>query len=274
VKAVAAVGLLAAGLFASPRVRAAEPFVDRALTLPVLHVSADAGIGFGQYSELLYGPLPSSPPTSSGQKIGWGASYEAAIGLPFIGELGARIGDRFNAGGATAQADHYARLFDPIVNEPGEDPWTNPEFYLRGTLVDVQVVQVGLETRVIVPTATGSNFAVTPGIPVRVHVPGLARIDTGVYFPIAPFDQNAGFVIHVPAQLFFQVHDAFVGPLTGFRYEGSTDGPNPEITAGVGGGYTLWGILDVKAQVYTDLVNDPSWANHIGGGVGVGLRTP
>jgi hypothetical protein len=266
------VGCVAAGLLASSLARADVPFVDRPLTLPVLHVSADAGIGFGQYQVVTIDAAGNT--STSGQQIGFGASFEAAVGLPFIGELGARIGDRFNDLAAYAQADHYARLFDPIVNEPGEDQMTDPEIYLRGTLVDVQVVQIGLETRVVIPTAQGSNLAFTPGIPFRFHVPGLARIDTGVYFPVAPFDQDAGFAIQIPAQLFFQVGDAFFGPLTGFRYFGASDGPNPAITAGVGGGYTLLGIVDLKAQIYTDLVNDPSWANHIGGGLGVGLRVP
>jgi hypothetical protein len=248
------------------------PFVDRPLTLPVLHVSADAGVSFGQYPLVTFDM--NGNPTVTGHGVGAGASLEGAIGLPFVGELGARLGYRFDANAAAAQVDSYARLFDPIINEPGEDAWTDPEIYLRGTLVDVQVVQIGLETRVSIPTAQGSNLAVTPGIPFRFHVPGFARIDTGIYFPVAPFDQDPGFVIQIPAQLFFQVGDAFFGPLTGFRYAGNSDGPNPAITAGVGGGYTLAGFLDLKAQIYTDLVNDPGWANHIGGGLGVGLRVP
>jgi hypothetical protein len=265
-------GLVAGTLLASPVARADKPFVDRPLTLPVLHVSVDAGIGFGQYQAV--GIDAAGNATLGGPTVGGGASLEAAVGLPFVGELGARIGYRFDAGGAAAQADHYARLFDPIVNEPGEDAWTDPELYLRGTLVDVDVVQIGLETRVILPTAQGTNLAITPGIPFRFHVPAYVRVDTGVYFPVAPFDQDAGFVIQIPAQLFVQVGDAFFGPLTGFRYAGAGDGPNPAITAGVGGGYTLGGVLDLKAQIYTDLVNDPGWANHIGGGVGAGLRVP
>ncbi len=267
-----AVGCVFAAVLAPCQALADKPFVDRPLTLPVLHVSADAGVGFGQYQPVTIDGAGNEAVGS--WKVGAGSSLEAAVGLPFVGELGARVGYRFDANGEGAQADHFARLFDPIVNEPGLDPWTDPELYLRGTLVDVQAVQIGLETRVILPTAQGSNLAVTPGIPLRVHIPGLLRVDTGVYFPVAPFDQDAGFLIQVPAQLFFQVGDAFFGPLTGVRYAGSSDGPNPAITAGVGGGYTLWGLLDLKAQVYTDLLNDASWPNHIGGGVGVGLRIP
>lgn len=271
-RSATAAGCLAACWFVARAVRADAPFVDRPLTLPVLHVAADAGLSVGQNPQVTFDALGN--PSVSGYRWGAGGSLEAAVGLPLVGEIGARIGYRFDDEAIAGQVDRYARLFDPIVNEPGEDTWTNPEFYLRGTLVDIEVLQVGLETRLIFPTAQGSNVAFTPGIPVRVHIPGFVRIDTGAYFPVAPFDQDASFAIQIPAQLFFQAGAAFFGPLTGLRYEGSTDAPNPAITAGVGGGYTVLGFLDIKAQIYTDLVNDPSWANHIGGGVGVGLRVP
>jgi hypothetical protein len=246
---------------------AEKPFVDHPLTLAILHMSADAGIGFGQYEGI------DSAGHSTGNRVGWGANLEAAIGLPFLGEFGARFGYRFNDTGSFAQADHFARLFDPVVNEPGTDAFANPELYLRGTLFDLQVVQVGLETRVIIPAAQGSYFAVTPGVPVRIHVPKVARIDTGLYLPIS-FEPDTGYSIQVPAQLFFQVNDAFFGPLTGLRYTHHGGDPQPEIVAGVGGGYTLSEVLDLKVQVYTSQINDVNWSKHIGGGLGAGLRLP
>jgi hypothetical protein len=44
--------------------------------------------------------------------------------------------------------------------------------------------------------------------------------------------------------------------------------------AGIGGGYTLSQVMDLKVQVYTSQINDVTWSKHIGGGLGVGLRLP
>jgi hypothetical protein len=254
------------------------PFVDRPLTLPPLHVSADMGVGFGQWEDIEPDPNNLQGTVDRGNKVGFGSSLEAAVGLPFVGEFGARVGYRFDQIGANAQADHFGRLFDPVVNEPGNDAFTNPELFLRGTLFALPVVEVALETRAIIPAASGSDFALTPGAAVRVHIPTFARIDTGIYIPVAfTSDPNTGslapsFEVQIPAQLFFQLGDSFVGPLTGLLFIQNGGDPNPEIVAGVGGGHTFGGILDLKAQLYTSQVNDVTWAKHIGGGVGVGLR--
>jgi len=254
------------------------PFVDRPLTLSPLHVSADMGVGFGQWEDIEPDPNNLQGTVDRGNKVGFGSSLEAAVGLPFVGEFGARVGYRFDQIGANAQADHFGRLFDPVVNEPGNDAFTNPELFLRGTLFALPVVEVALETRAIIPAASGSDFALTPGAAVRVHIPTFARIDTGIYIPVAfTSDPNTGslapsFEVQIPAQLFFQLGDSFVGPLTGLLFIQNGGDPNPEIVAGVGGGHTFGGILDLKAQLYTSQVNDVTWAKHIGGGLGVGLR--
>jgi hypothetical protein len=264
--AATAVALLTTGPAAAD-----VPFVERPLTLPPLHMSADVGVGVAQWEDIE--PDPANPQgfVDRGNKVGFGTSLEAAVGLPYLGELGARVGYRFDAVGANAQADHFGRLFDPIVNEPGVDSFTNPEIVLRGTMFALPLVEVALETRAVIPTASNSDFALTPGAPVRIHIPTFARIDTGIYVPVA-FNQPAAFEVQVPAQLFFQVKDAFFGPLTGLLYVQNGGDPNPQILAGVGGGYTLGGVLDLKAQVYTSQVNDVTWAKHIGGGLGVGVR--
>lgn len=260
-----------------------QAFVDWPLTLPVMHFSADAGIGFGQHEAFTADPSnPTAPLRSQGTKLGWGSNLETTVGLPFLGELGARVGYRFGDNGAAADADRYGRLFDPVVSEPGNDTVTNPELHLRGTLVGLDVVEVGLETRVVLPTAKDAYFAATPGLPVRVHVPHLARLDTGVYFPVG-FSSTTFFAVQVPAQLYFQFGDAFVGPLSGMRYDrapsndpcnDSNDCNVAYFTAGVGGGYSLASFLDVKAQVYSDRINSTGWSKRIGGGLGVGLRLP
>jgi hypothetical protein len=272
-----AFGSLAAALQA--RVAAADDeFVDRPLTLPPLHMSADAGIGFGQ------GSAPSTFDAegnllATGVKLGWGSSFEAALGLPLLGELGVRLAYRFGDDGVAAGwglgADHFARLFDPVVDEPGVSRFANPEIRLRGTLLDLRLVELGLETRAIIPTDSTSDFELSPGVPVRVHIPGLARLDTGLWLPIE-FNAAASYSIDIPAQLFFQAHDAFFGPMSGVRFNhpgGGTDS-STDIPAGIGGGYTLLDVIDLKVQVRTERINDVAWSKYIGGGLGVGLRLP
>ncbi len=253
-----------------------KPFVDRSQTLPSLHLSADAGLGFGQYQAVTLDP---SGKTTSAVKVGWGSNFEAAVGLPFLGELGVRLGYRFGDGGPLAGgglgADHFARLFDPVVNEPGLDSMANPELHLRGNLVDLEVFELGLETRAVIPTAANSDFALTPGVPVRFHVPTLARIDTGLWFPIQT-NADTSYSIDIPAQLFFQVDDAFFGPLSGVRFNhpGGDRPSSTDVPVGIGGGYTLGGFADLKVQVRTERINDASWSKFIGGGIGVGIRIP
>ena len=210
---LAAFAWTAIGVSASRSAQGDEPFVDRPLTLPSLHLSADAGLGFGQYEA--FAPDPDNPQITrfAGRfKVGWGTYYAAAVGIPFLGEFGADVGIRFGRLGIAAQADHFGRLFDPVTNEPGFDVASNPEFYLRRTLVSVPSVELGLELRAIVPTAstcsppavgdsvaTACDFALTPGVPARFHwrVTGSlgARIDTALY---VPFVWGGAFAIQVP----------------------------------------------------------------------------
>jgi hypothetical protein len=274
-----------------------HPFVDVPLTLKVLHFSGDAGIGFGTYQDTVGGGggtgAASTPVGAGSTHVGWGSSFDAAIGLPFLGELGAHIAQRFGADGVAVGsgpetgrppfgADHFARLFDPVVQEPGLQDFANPEFHLRGTLVPLDVFELGLETRLTVPTGgTGSFLAFTPGIPMRIHVPGFMRIDTGLWLPVwfppsPPAPNSEVFILDIPAQAFFQVGDAFFGPLTGARIvDIGRSGSSVDIPLGVGGGYTFGGIFDVKAQFRTERVNSGSWASQaLGGGLGVGIRVP
>jgi hypothetical protein len=214
--------------------RAEGPFVDAPLTLPPLHFSADVGLGFGTFQNYATNPTNPSGPTvlQGGTQVGWGMNLEADVGLPYVGQLGLRIGYRFGPGigansgdpeatsvpaGALGNADHFGRLFDPIQSEPGISSIANPEVLLRGNLIDLRPFQLGLETRVIIPTGDGSVFALTPGVPMRIHLPGFMRIDTGLYLPVA-FFSTASYSLDVPVQVFFQVGSAFFGPMTGLRY--------------------------------------------------------
>jgi hypothetical protein len=263
----------------------AGPFVDAPLTLPPLKFSADAGIGFGTF--LPFSIDSNGNPVQGGSQVGWGTSLEAAVGLPFLGELGVRIGYRFGddgvSAGSGAGADHFARLFDPIISQPGASNFANPEIRLRGNLFDLQVVQMGLETRLIIPTDSTqidgqnvSTFAITPGVPFRIHMPGFLRVDTGLFLPLA-FHSSASYSLDIPAQAFFQLGDAFVGPVTGVRYNAPGGGVDStvDIPLGIAGGYTLGGRVDLKVQLRTERINDANWASqYLGGGFGVGLRLP
>ena len=264
----------------------AGPFVDAPLTLPPLHFSADVGVGFGTFQSLTIDPNNLTGVLGPTQ-VGWGTSIEAAVGLPYVGELGVRIGYRFGdsgiAAGSGAGADHFGRLFDPIISEPGQSNFANPEIHLRGTLFDLQVVQMALETRLIIPMDSTqidgqnvSSFALTPGVPFRVHMPGFLRVDTGLYLPVS-FDANTSYSLDIPAQAFFQLGDGFFGPVTGIRFNAPGGGveSTTDIPLGVAGGYTLGGRIDLKVQLRTERINDANWASqYLGGGFGVGLRMP
>ena len=280
--------VVAAAIGAEADARAAGPFVDAPLTLPPLHFSADVGVGFGTFQNFGYSnPNDLSSPlvVVGGTRVGWGTNVEAAVGLPYVGELGVRIGYRFGTDGVAADADHFGRLFDPIVSEPGASSFANPEIRLRGTLFSLETIELGLESRFIVPTdssTTGdgqriSFFTITPGVPVRIHVKGFLRIDTGAWLPLS-FNSSTSYSLDIPAQAFFQFGEAFFGPLTGIRYNAPGGGVDSsvDIPLGIGAGYTfLGGRLDLKVQVRTDRLNDANWASeHLGGGLGVGMRLP
>jgi hypothetical protein len=270
---VAAVIALAPGARADDDSSSKGKFTDAPLTLKPLHFAADAGIAFGTYQD-----------GAGNGHVGWGSNFEAAIGLPFLGEFGARLAQRFGNDGilvgsnaiGPSGADHFARLFDPVVSEPGTADFANPEFHLRGSMVDEDVFQLGLETRLTVPTSNNSYWAFTPGLPMRIHMPGFMRIDVGLWLPVVFTPNNYVYILDIPAQAFFQIGDAFVGPESGVRINNIGSSPTTvDVPVGVGGGYTFGGIFDVKAQLRTERINSSGWATQaFGGGIGVGLRVP
>jgi hypothetical protein len=261
---------------ASTDALAEGPFVDVPLTLPPLHFDGEAAVGFGTYQTpgVSNGGGAGASPTHT--NVGWGSNFDAAIGLPFIGELGARVGERFGADGVGAYANHYARLFDPIMNEPGTNDFDNVEMHLRGSIVSVEVFELGLETRIVIPTDSTSVVALTPGVPMRIHIPDFMRIDTGLWLSVPAESNGFYYVLDVPAQAYFQIGDAFVGPQTGIRFTNPAGGAGSytEIPLGIGGGFTFGGVLDVKAQLRTEHVNSSPSPLGFGGGLGVGIRVP
>lgn len=274
--------LAAAALFVSASASAADSWVERPLSLKTGTFNIEAGLGVGQYL---------SP---SGTKIGTASNLEAAVGLPFFGELRVRSGFRFahtpdpgakdrNFQTTFNNPDYYARLFDHETANYGFGDWANPEISLRGSIVGAEVAAVGLETRVVIPIDSTSGWSVSPGLPVRFRIPKIARIDTGIFAYLPASDDHANqYIVSVPAQLWFQIDNAFVGPMTGLRYNRFTStisdatgqSTRTDITAGVGGGYTFAERFDLKAQVYVARINDSDWSKTLGAGVGVGILLP
>jgi hypothetical protein len=256
-------------------------WVDRPLALDPLHASFGVGLGVGQYQTVAFDPVTLAP-APTGQKFGTGALFDAAVGLPFFGELGVRIGYRFGA--PLAQGDSFARLYDHEApyggntagNAFGGSSWSNPEFRLRGTLFDAHVVQMTLETRVIAPIVDSApDVSISPGAGVRIHVPNFMRIDTGVFAIYAP-DAITNVALSLPVQVWFQVDDAFFGPMTGFRHDfGANGAPDRnEIPGGLGGGYTFGKMLDVMGQVYAYNLDSTTWSQSLGAGIAVQVLVP
>jgi hypothetical protein len=273
------IGVLGSIVCFAASASAADPWVERPLTLGTGKANIEAGMGLGNFV---------SP---SGTKVGGGSNLEAAIGLPFFGELRVRSGFRFahtpdpNSKDANYQlaqnnTDYYARLFDHETANMGYGDWANPEISLHGSIVDAEVAAVGLETRVVIPIDSTSTWSVSPGLPLRFRIPKVARIDTGIFAPIS-VDNGTDYIISVPAQLWFQVDKAFFGPMSGFRYNHYSNfaavafgRTRTDVTAGLGGGYTFVERIDVKAQVYVARINDSDWSKTLGAGLGVGFTIP
>ncbi|WP_394828446.1 hypothetical protein [Pendulispora albinea] len=275
---------------------AADPWIARPLTLPPLHLSADVGLGFAQYRDGV------NSDGTYNHSLGSGSNLEAAVGLPILGEVGVRTGARFGDGGKASGADAFGRLFDKQTVGQGPDTFANPEVFLRGTLLDLEMVAIGLDTRFVLPLASDTSttvpgptpgttqklevndsyFSWVPGVPVRVRIPNLARIDTGIYIPFQ-FAEKTIYAVDIPAHLWFQSGDIFFGPLVGVRFSHNPlvvgDEDKGDIRLGFGGGYTVAGFVDLKAQLYANSINhEPdkggSWTNTIGFGLGAGINIP
>ena len=198
-----------------------------------------------------------------------GTSFEAAIGLPILVELGVRVGDRPSSDARAVNADAYARLFDHETSNAGADAIGNPEIRARFSAIDFGDVALAVEGRLVVPRATDTHWTLSPGIPVRIRLAHLARIDTGVFLPVR-FTPDDKYTLDVPLTLWLQARDFFFGPITGAR----ATRDRFDVAAGVGAGVTLFGALDVKAQAYSFRINDAEWKHSFGVGLGVGVTTP
>jgi hypothetical protein len=249
----------------APLAHAAGPYVDRAITLPRHDWAFDFGLGIGHI------PAPSS--------IGPGFNVEAAFGVTRRVQLGLRTGFRPNATARAAAADVYGRPFDTETYGTGTDVVANPEFYVRGGLIEGDVVELGLEGRVMSPFSRGLGLMF--GMPLVFHFGRVARLDTGVYVPVLFYDPTES-LVSFPLHLWLQLTDRFwLGPMSGVRVSATDNGPvlrpfgrsRTEVPLGFGLGYSATRAIDFKAMfLFQDVANGAAEVWGFGGGLQIRIE--
>ena|SRR5579859_3562192 len=250
-------------LAAAPKAHAAAPWVDRAITLPHGHWAFDFGLGVAH--------VPGS--------LGPGFNLEGALGVTRRLQLGLRTGFRFGPEARSAAADVYGRTFDTETYGTGVEVVANPEFYIRGGIVEGDVVELGLEGRVMSPFSQGLGLMF--GMPLVFHFGRSARLDTGVYVPVLFHDPTVA-LVSIPAHLWFQANNRlWLGPLSGVRV-GATSQPDifvpppfrrsrTEVPLGFGLGYEVTRAFDFRTWfLFQDVANGT--ADRWGFGVGLEVR--
>jgi hypothetical protein len=267
---ILAVGAVSMLLFSGRIAQAAVPWVDRTITLPRHDWAFDFGFGIAHV------PNPNNA-------FGPGFNIEGAGAVTRAVQLGLRTGLRFGVparSNGPAGADAYGRPFDTETYGQGNDVVANPEFYVRGALVQGDVFELGLEGRIYTPFSVG--LGVMFGMPLAFHLGRVARIDTGVYIPVFFYDPTRA-IISLPFHLWFQLTDKlWLGPLLGLRfYSNNPDGAcgapgfwpgcgnRASVPFGFGLGYQISRELDFKTQmIFQDVANggNPYW------GLGAGIQ--
>src|SRR4051794_25527435 len=239
-------------LTAAPLARAAGPWVDRSITLPRHDWAFDFGFGIAHQPRTL-GP---------------GFNLEGAFGVTHAVQLGLRTGFRFNQPARFGEADIYGRPFDTETYGTGVEVVANPEFYVRGALIQGDVVELGLEGRVMSPFSLGLGFMA--GMPLAFHFGRAARLDTGVYVPVLFYDPTVS-LVSFPFHLWLQLtHNFWLGPMAGVRVT-TTQVSHTEVPLGFGLGYSVMRSLDFKAQfLFQDVANGE--ADRWGFGAGLQVR--
>lgn len=282
-----AIAAAAALSFVAQAARATPRWVDRRLTLPgpvagtldlagsLAHADEDVG---------------NDGPCGYCSFTGTGVNVEGVLGIASRVDSGLRVGFRgFDDNlpapvneGAVADADSYARMYDPLSfwGGYGNLVWgngavSNPELRVRVRILDVKrVFELGVEARGVFPFANGTVFTQTVGVPMALHLGRYVRFDFGGYSHFVFRGQPGGVIatFEAPAAFWFQVHRrVFLGPMFGFRWYSDNvyaSGPqNFDFSVGFGVGVSLAKFLDLKTQIYLPRVDDA--AHYIGAGVGV-----
>ncbi len=268
---IVVVTIAAASAAVAPSAEAAPEWVDRGITLPRFGLAFDAGLGIAHDS----GPLGGNSYT------GPGLNLEGAFGITSDLTIGLRTGVRFGDDAKILRADQYGRLYDTETYGTGVDTFANPEFRIRGRILNLHVFELGLEGRAYLPFENGTYFGMMFGVPVAFHLGGVLRIDTGVYVPVVFFPRDTFTVVSIPGQFWFQVTDRlWLGPMTGVRVHNHRlfippdNGPDndTDFLLGFGLGYQISRFADFKTDFIFPRINGPGGARTFGTGVGLGLN--
>ncbi len=255
------VGAVIAASTAASTADAAEPWVDRPITLPKLVFAGDVGIGLGHIhagNQDFFGP---------------GLNLEGAIGITDRVELGLRTGLRLNDDAKITGADYYGRTFFLDTWGVNADSVANPEFHVRWAAYQGRVVELALDGRVYLPIEQGSDIGLMFGVPLAFHIGNSVRIDTGAYMPIV-FHRRSYFVFSVPGYFWFQTSERlWLGPVAEVRFINPDVGNNhTDLLLGFGLGYQVASAVDLKTWMLFPAINQDQGARFFGAGFGVQFR--
>jgi hypothetical protein len=229
----------------------AAAFVNRPLTLSRSDWALDFGLGIAHIGRP--------------RITGVGFNLELKAGLTSFIEFGIRSGIRVDTKGRAVQADSFGRMFETDTYNTGGDTFANPEIALRWALVHSNV-ELGLDGRVYLPT-DGGDFGILVGVPVALHLGGVARIDTGVFVPIIFAERETRTLVSIPLELWLQPSSQlYLGPLFGWQFHD----PGTTIHFGFGLGYAVSYDIDLKTWLL--FPNIRSSGKDFGAGVGLQVR--
>jgi hypothetical protein len=244
---------------------AAERWIDRPMTLHRLVFAGDVGLGIGHRRF----DLP--PPIGDRTITGLGMNLEGAIGVTERVELGLRTGVRFGDDGRATGADGYARTLWTETYGTGGSTVANPEFRVRWVAYTGSVTEVGLDGRVFLPFATGTNFGMMFGVPLAFHISDFLRIDTGPYIPLI-FNDRTFNGLAFPGYFWFQASEKlWLGPMTSLRVLGAGNDHDAHLLVGFGLGYQVANAVDLKTMILFPAI-DNDFVRDVGAGFGVQFR--
>ncbi len=132
------------------------------------------------------------------------------------------------------------------------------------------MAEIGVEGRAFLPAEAGSEFGIMFGVPFLFHLGGIARIDTGVFVPVV-FYTPLESTLSIPLDVWFQVTRAFwLGPILGVDVNLTHN--YADVPFGLGLGYQVARIVDLKAQFLFPAINRTEGAETFGVGFGVEVR--
>jgi hypothetical protein len=246
---------------------AAEPWVERRLTLPRHDWAFDLALGIGHREFPVVTPFGRNVRSLTGP----GLNLELKVSIVEHLELGVRTGARFGDDAIAANADYFGRMYDRQTFAAGGGTMANPEARIRGELVDLEVIELALEGRVVLPFESRSHAGLMMGVPLAFHIGSIVRLDTGVFIPVVFADPTVA-AFSLPLDAWFQVSPKlWLGPMTGVVVGTNSTTPT-DISLGFGLGYQVASWVDLKTMVLAPDINHSPAFGAIGAGIGVQLR--